>query len=226
MDFIDSEACKSSRAHRRDRDTSLAQTAYEKKQEKKEAKRLSRSSSEKALLSADSEELSTPEKMPRQGRRRSTSVGTKNSDARHCELQGCEDVQEVVGDEANVITKHQRKLCKSAMKRQQEMERSQKAREAKAAALEKQMEEEAAVAEAEAAASRRRAAWEAREAAAMEALQQMEVVRAETEAEEAEKDALKALIGEAEAAMAALAGGPSACRHQNQDPDLEGWEIL
>jgi hypothetical protein len=201
--------------------------AYVQKQEKKEAKRLSKSESEKTLVSAQAEECSTPGKSSKQSRRRSTSEGAeKEEPLTKAEVHALGQV------EANALTpKTQRKLSKSALRRQQELEKSQAARVAKAAAAEKAKEEEASAAEAEAAAARRRALWEARDAAAMVAatikMQAMEAEAATEVSGEEQVAALQTLAAEAAAAVSALAAhGLSASTQAIHDPDLDGWEIL
>jgi hypothetical protein len=200
--------------------------AYVQKQEKKEAKRLSKSESEKTLVSAQAEECSTPGKSSKQSRRRSTSEGAeKEEPLTKAEVHALGQV------EANALTpKTQRKLSKSALRRQQELEKSQAARVAKAAAAEKAKEEEASAAEAEAAAARRRALWEARDAAAMAATIKMQAMDAEAATEvsgEEQVAALQTLAAEAAAAVSAVAAhGLSASTQAIHDPDLDGWEIL
>lgn len=270
MDFSDSETsvCKAQRAQRRDRDSLLAGVAFTRKQEKKESKR-SRSLSGPAKDRMTDDDEITPQKTSKQSRRRSASHGAEKERAKEDPATKAPDPEEAV-DEAEVdtaketvkeavkenvdsnatTTKAQRKLSKSALKRQQEIERSEHSRQARAQEKEREKEEEALAAQAEAAAAKRRAAWEMRDAAAREAVVKEELEK-KAKAELDENQELEALQAEALAATAAVlpalsasiprppvdgpptyfSKGPVDVRttpkmSPSADPDLEGWEIL
>jgi len=230
MDFMsDSDSRKSSRAERREREYQMKKDKLEKKQDVKEAKRMSRSSSERAILpvneSAISKDILTPEKSSKQARSRSQSEGPRKKDSAGKQTQGptCprEDAktQEFCDSKQTDVPTHnlklQCKISKYAMKRQEQMDRAEAEKQAKAAAMEKEREEAAFEADAKAAAARRKASWEAKEAAVEEAL------RLEAQ--------LKALADEAESARKAVAvSNPDLIdsSEPNDDPDLDDWIVL
>jgi len=180
------------------------------------------------------DDSTTPVKSSPQTKRRSMSEGNELEDVKEKgEANSSRSRSRNPEDEG--VGSHRRKLSKSAIKRQQDLERKQTSRHANATAIEKAKEDEAVVAEAEAAAARRRAVWEAKDEAA-----KAFALKAEAEkkyADNLNEDLLLALEAEAKAATAAFCGNkegkvevtkPSMSGDTNdlEDPDLEGWEIL
>lgn len=256
-DLNDFDGCESSvslnRAQRRDRDAHLAQVAYTKNTEKKEAKRMAKSILEKTschdLLEgpeSDSHDASmakqedpiTPTTPLKSSKKRETSgsVGPKvlKSEAAIADENGLD-----------ARGKNQRIRSKSSGRRQRDFESGHCGRrtKGKAAELEDEEDKEWAAA-AEAAAARRRAVWESKKEAREAAMRAEAMVENEAMEVEAEAALLKALEAEAGIAAAAAAklfasqdaaiGGLRISKVREIkvaaslefDAELEGWEIL
>lgn len=275
MDFVDYAECDSdcrtpiNRAQRRERDQQKGSDYYMKKSEKKNEKRRSRSC---VPMSTPTEEFHSEMKSSKPSRCRSLSEGQEKEEVKENSPPVASPNEEQItpvkerrprsssapreqGKDEKDEAKHQRKLCKSALKRQQEVDRTEAQRLVRAKDMECAKEEEAFEAEAQGAAARRRAVWEAKDAAAKEAIMAAAAENKIAEEASSEGDALKALEREAANAAAAIGVTPSTSPHhqskdgnsapskyfskgQNDmavhttvegafnDPDLDGWEIL
>lgn len=231
MDFEYSESCdhKSSIGGKRERDSQLAQRAYEKTQDKKKEKHAGKMAAVDALKQGHDGEMNTPVKPSKPSKRRTTSQGAEKSEVKEevCMPTSPADVEPngpvVAASPEQKGNAKQRGRSKSADKRQQDLEKSLRARQAKAAANDKKKEEEELEAEAAAAAARRRAVWEAKqeEAALKYSATETETKNEATAGEAAAvapEDELSSLRKEAAAASFAVA--------VMTDPDLEDWEVL